>query len=84
MEWEQSEIVGGGGKLLRTGANEYEWNGVVLILANELNEDLISVSRWRVIQWRSQGDQGGHGPHKLLVNVFLQWIDVVTSFASEM
>ena len=31
--------------MLRTGANEYEWNGVGLILANELNEHLISVSR---------------------------------------
>ena len=28
MEGEQSEIVGGGYQLLRSGANEQEWNGV--------------------------------------------------------
>ena len=28
MEWEQSEIVGGGCTLLRSGANEQECNGV--------------------------------------------------------
>ena len=28
MEGVQSEIVGGGGKLLRSGANEQWWNGV--------------------------------------------------------
>ena len=45
MEGEQSDIVGGGCKLLRSGANEQEWNGVGIILSKELKEDLISVSR---------------------------------------
>ena len=47
MEGEQSEIVGGGCKLLRSVANEQEWNvvGIVGLLSNELKEDLISVSR---------------------------------------
>ena len=45
MEGQQSEIVGGGCKLLRTVANEKEWNGVGIVLSKELKEDLISVSR---------------------------------------
>ena len=45
MEGEQSEIVGRGGKLLRSGANEQEWHGVGIVLSNEVKEDLISVSR---------------------------------------
>ena len=40
----QSEIVGGGCKLLRSGANEQEWNGVGIVLSKEPKEDLISVS----------------------------------------
>ena len=35
----------GGCKLLRSGANEQERNGVGIVLSNELKEDLISVSR---------------------------------------
>ena len=31
--------------MLRSGANEQEWNGVGIVLAKELKEDLISVSR---------------------------------------
>ena len=31
MEEVQSEIVGGGGKLLISGANEQEWNGVGIV-----------------------------------------------------
>ena len=47
MEGEQSEIVEGGGKLLRSGANEQAWNrvGIVGLLSKDLKEDLISVSR---------------------------------------
>ena len=45
MEGEQSEIVGGGCKLLRSRTNEQEWNGVGLTQSKELNENLISVSR---------------------------------------
>ena len=45
MEGEQSDIVGRGGKLLRSGANEQEWNSVGILLSKELKEDLISVSR---------------------------------------
>ena len=45
MEGEQSEIVGGGCTLLRSGANEQEWNGVGIVLSQELKEDLISASR---------------------------------------
>ena len=45
MEGEQSELVGRGYKLLRSGANEQEWNGVAIVLSKELKEDLISVSR---------------------------------------
>ena len=47
MEGEQSEIVGGDCKLLRSGANKQEWNGVGIVglLSKELKEDLISVSR---------------------------------------
>ena len=45
MEGEQSEIVGGGCKLLRSGAHEQEWNGVGIVglLSKELKEDLTSV-----------------------------------------
>ena len=37
----------GGCKLLRSGTNEQEWNGVGIVglLSKELKEDLISVSR---------------------------------------
>ena len=36
----------GGCKLLRSGTNEQEWNGVgIVVLSKELKEDLISVSR---------------------------------------
>ena len=45
MEGEQSEIVGRGGKLIRSGANEQEWHGVGIVLSKEVKEDLISVSR---------------------------------------
>ena len=45
MEREQSEIVGGGCKLLRSGANEQQWHGVGIVLSKELKEDLIGVSR---------------------------------------
>ena len=45
MEGEQREIVGRGCKVLRSGANEQEWNGVGIVLSKELKEDLISVSR---------------------------------------
>ena len=46
MEGVQSEIVGEAAvKLLRSGTNEQEWNGVGIVLSNELKEDLISVSR---------------------------------------
>ena len=45
MEGEQSEIVEGGCKLLRSGATEQAWNGVGIVLSKELKEDLISVSR---------------------------------------
>ena len=31
--------------MLRSGANEQEWNGVGIVLSKELKEDLISVSR---------------------------------------
>ena len=31
-------------KLLRSGANEKEWNGVGIVLSKELKEDLISLS----------------------------------------
>ena len=31
--------------MLRSGTNEQEWHGVGVVLSNELNEDLISVSR---------------------------------------
>ena len=31
MEGEQSEIVGRGCKLLRSGANDQEWNGVAIV-----------------------------------------------------
>ena len=41
----ESEIDGGGCKLLRSGANEQEWNGVGIVISKELREDLISVSR---------------------------------------
>ena len=34
----------GGCKLLRSGTNEQEWNGVGIVLSKELKEDLISVS----------------------------------------
>ena len=44
MEGIQSEIVGGCCKLLRSGANEQEWNGVGIELSKELKEVLISVS----------------------------------------
>ena len=45
MEREQSEIVGGGCQLLRSGANEQEWIGVGIVLSKELKEDLISASK---------------------------------------
>ena len=32
-------------KLLRSGTNEHEWNGVRIVLSKELKEDLTSVSR---------------------------------------
>ena len=35
----------GGCKLIRSGTNEQEWNGVGIVLSKELKEDLISVSR---------------------------------------
>ena len=35
----------GGCKLLRSGTNEQEWNGVGIVLSKELKEDLTSVSR---------------------------------------
>ena len=35
----------GGCKLLCSGTNEQEWNGVGIVLSKELKEDLISVSR---------------------------------------
>ena len=35
----------GGCKFLRCATNEQEWNGVGIVLSNELKEDLISVSR---------------------------------------
>ena len=35
----------GGCKLLRSGTNEQEWDGVGIVLSKELKEDLISVSR---------------------------------------
>ena len=35
----------GGCKLLRSGTNEKEWNGVGIVLSTELKEDLVSVSR---------------------------------------
>ena len=31
--------------MLRSGANEQEWNGVGIVLSKELKEDLINVSR---------------------------------------
>ena len=31
--------------MLRSGANEQEWNGVGIVLSKELKEDLTSVSR---------------------------------------
>ena len=45
MEGGQREIVGGGCKLLRSGENEQEWNGVGIVLPKELKEDMMSVSR---------------------------------------
>ena len=44
-EGEHSEIVEGGCKLIRSGANEHEWSGVGIVLSKELKEHLISVSR---------------------------------------
>ena len=41
----QREIVGGGCKLLRSGENEQECNGVGIVLSKELKEDMMSVSR---------------------------------------
>ena len=35
----------GGCRLLRSGANEQQWNGVGIVLSKVLKEDLISVSR---------------------------------------
>ena len=35
----------GGCKLLRSGTNEQEWNGVGIVLSRELKEDLISMIR---------------------------------------
>ena len=32
-------------QLLRSGANEQEWNGVGIVLSKELKEDLTSLSR---------------------------------------
>ena len=45
MEGEQSEIVGGGGKLIRSGANEQQWNGVGIVLSKNMKREMISVSR---------------------------------------
>ena len=37
--------IWGGCKLLRSGTNEQEWNGVWIVLFKELKEDMIRVSR---------------------------------------
>ena len=41
----KAKYFGRGCKLLRSGANEQEWNGVGIILSKELKEDQISMSR---------------------------------------
>ena len=51
----------GGCKLLRSGANEQEWNGMGIVLSKGLKEDLISSSRKNdpVMTYRAYAAQVG-------------------------